>query len=524
MDPFDSSADEAAVLSVLTGTPLVDAAARAGMSPARLAQAVALYHAAGRAALDVRRERSGWHQAFVEFADYAAAEQVFRAHLLPPLRSASIAGWWFVRKRPCWRVRVRFAEETGGAKEQLAEALGRAVDVGAVRRWCSPVYEPETVAFGGPDGMRIGHALFHADSVGVLGYLQHTADGAEGLLDAKATSFLVVTLFLRAAGLEWGEQGDVWGRVEAGRPLPGAVPADRVGGMASTLRRLLAIDARPALRDGPLAPLRTWVAGMEHGGRALADAAREGRLRLGLRGILARHTCSTGTAWTSAAGSRPSGPAPPGRRFWAADRPSCSRCVPPRGRTVRHRGGSALPASSRRAAVGPAPAYALLLVEGQERYVVQAWPAGAGEGGGGDLDDDELGDELDFGGEQVAGACVGGVLFESGGDVDVGCGPVAFGVPGEGAAAECLKGCDFHRVPEGGVGVVHGAAGADQACVAEAADEGGEVAGADVVVEAEPLQRAEEVLAVVEGQHELAACADLRGTHERFSLGVGCQR
>ncbi|WP_264296568.1 lantibiotic dehydratase C-terminal domain-containing protein [Streptomyces sp. C8S0] len=28
---------------------------------------------------------------------------------------------------------------------------------------------------------------------------------------------------------------------------------------------------------------------MEHGGRALADAAHEGRLRLGLRGILARH-------------------------------------------------------------------------------------------------------------------------------------------------------------------------------------------------------------------------------------------
>ena len=58
------------------------------------------------------------------------------------------------------------------------------------------------------------------------------------------------------------------------------------------MRQLLLLDAGPALTDGPLAPLQSWVTGMEHEGRALADAARDGRLGLGLRGILARHVLS----------------------------------------------------------------------------------------------------------------------------------------------------------------------------------------------------------------------------------------
>ncbi|MEU9117453.1 histidine phosphatase family protein [Streptomyces sp. NPDC048483] len=48
-----------------------------------------------------------------------------------------------------------------------------------------PLYEPETIAFGGADGMTIAHALFPTDSVGVLDYLQHATSGTTGL-DAKA--------------------------------------------------------------------------------------------------------------------------------------------------------------------------------------------------------------------------------------------------------------------------------------------------------------------------------------------------
>ncbi|KOV78422.1 hypothetical protein ADL02_24970 [Streptomyces sp. NRRL WC-3723] len=145
------------------------------------------------------------------------------------------------------------------------------------------------MAFGGPDGIAISHSLFHTDSIGVLDYFRQAAEGTKGLLDAKATSFLLTTLFLRAAGLEWGEQGDVWGRVEARRPLPDDVPVDKVSAMAEQLQRFLLLDSAPALADGPLTPLGSWVTGLEVGGRALAAAAYEGRLALGLRGALARH-------------------------------------------------------------------------------------------------------------------------------------------------------------------------------------------------------------------------------------------
>ncbi|SOD67686.1 hypothetical protein SAMN06297387_1337 [Streptomyces zhaozhouensis] len=51
--------------------------------------------------------------------------------------------------------------------------------------------------------MKLAHALFHADSLGVLDYHR----GAVPLRPTE-TSLVVATALLRAAGLEWGEQGD----------------------------------------------------------------------------------------------------------------------------------------------------------------------------------------------------------------------------------------------------------------------------------------------------------------------------
>jgi thiopeptide-type bacteriocin biosynthesis protein len=295
VDLHDSSAAEEAILAVLAGTPIKDAAAWVYASPGRLAEAIELYRTAGRAALDARHGPD-WYQAYLEFADYPTADRVFGTYLLPLLKEANGAGfvgaWWFVRKYPCWRLRVAPGPET--ALEDLvapvADALDDMVSWGVARRWWSSPYEPETAAFGGPEGMNIAHDLFHADSIGALDYLHRTATDARGLLDAKATSFLVVSLFLRAAGQEWGEQGDVWARVEASRPLRDDVPVERVAAMTGTLRKLLAIDAGPLLAAGsPLVPLTEWVAGMERAGQALDDAGRNGRLSLGTRGILARH-------------------------------------------------------------------------------------------------------------------------------------------------------------------------------------------------------------------------------------------
>ncbi|WP_030545679.1 thiopeptide-type bacteriocin biosynthesis protein [Streptomyces albus] len=289
MDHKDTDSLEDAVLSVLTGSPIEQAASRTRTSPARLADAVERYRAAGRAALDP--QPSGWHQVNIEFADYPTAEHSFRAHLLSALSTGPIGEWWFVRKHPCWRLRIHPGPDgrTEDAVTRITEALDNTLALGVIRRWRLALYEPESIAFGGPEGIRLTHSLFHADSVGVLDYQQHTADGIEGLPGDKEASLLVTTLFLRAAGLEWGEQGDVWGRVEAGRPLPADVSPEQVGSMAAPLQRLLTADARPAIVDGPLTPLTGWISGMQRGGRALAEAAHAGNLQLGLRSLLTRH-------------------------------------------------------------------------------------------------------------------------------------------------------------------------------------------------------------------------------------------
>ncbi|MEU3185143.1 thiopeptide-type bacteriocin biosynthesis protein [Streptomyces sp. NPDC006923] len=297
MNRYDTGAAEEAILAVLAGTPLAQAAPRVPTSVERLAEAIELYRDAGRAALDDRLDPSGWFQVYIDFADYPTAEQTVLAYLVPALGEATeagmVGGWWFVRKHPCWRFRI--SPGPAGAiedvKKHIADALDSMVSWGVARRWWPSLYEPESFAFGGSAGTAIAHKLFHADSVGVLDYLRRTTTRTDpGLLDPKATSLLLISLFLRAAGQEWSEQGDIWAKVEAKRALPDDVPAERVSTMTGTLRKLLTADSGPLLTaDGPLAPLADWAAAVEHAGQALADADREGCLSLGTRSILARH-------------------------------------------------------------------------------------------------------------------------------------------------------------------------------------------------------------------------------------------
>ncbi|MFD8159694.1 thiopeptide-type bacteriocin biosynthesis protein [Streptomyces malaysiensis] len=296
MNLHDSSTAEQAILAVLAGTSITDAAARVRTSPERLAEAIEIYCTAGRAALDGQPEPVEWHQVNIEFSDYPTAEYAFISHLLPHLRretqSGAISTWWFVRKHPCWRLRITPGPNstTETAMKHLASALGRMLWASVVRRWWLGLYEPETTAFGGPEGMKIAHDLFHTDSIGVLDYLHGMAVHHRESLDAKATSLLLVSLFLRAAGQEWSEQGDVWARVAAKRPLPDGIPIERVSAMTPKLQKLLTIAPAPALAaNASFEPLARWMNGLQHSGQALADVGYEGRLSLGTRAILARH-------------------------------------------------------------------------------------------------------------------------------------------------------------------------------------------------------------------------------------------
>ncbi|MFF6956183.1 thiopeptide-type bacteriocin biosynthesis protein [Streptomyces sp. NPDC008317] len=287
--PQDTNRTEDAVLAVLGGIPVAEAARAAHTTPGRLSEAIKHYRAAGRASLDA--QPSDWHQVNIRFADYPTAESAFHAYLLPALRSGPVGAWWFVRKHPHWRLRYHpgLDATTEDATNHISAALDSSASWGVTTNWHPAPYEPETTAFGGPTGMKLAHELFHADSLGVLDYLHAASDSSERLPDAKLASLLAMTLMMRAAHLEYGEQGDVWARVEERRPLPQDVTPDQISTMVAPVRRLLLTDARPLLGSGALAPVSPWIAGLERSGRNLADAAENGQLSLGVRGILARH-------------------------------------------------------------------------------------------------------------------------------------------------------------------------------------------------------------------------------------------
>ncbi|MFE9457676.1 thiopeptide-type bacteriocin biosynthesis protein [Streptomyces californicus] len=280
---------EDAILTVLGGASLAEAARAADTGTAQLSEAIERYKEAGRAALDT--EPSGWHQVNIRFADYPGAERTFRAYLMPALREGPVGTWWFVRKHPHWRLRFHPALNASpeDALRHVTEALDSSVSWSVTTEWTSTPYEPEATAFGGPAGVPLAHELFHADSVGVLDYLAIAADERARTLDAKATSLVAMTWLMRAVGLEFGEQGDVWGRVEERRPLAEDVIPAQVSSMVAPMRRLLLTDARPLLDTGGLARVRPWIEALEQGGKALADAADSGSIGLGKRGILARH-------------------------------------------------------------------------------------------------------------------------------------------------------------------------------------------------------------------------------------------
>ncbi|MER5886434.1 methyltransferase, FxLD system [Streptomyces sp. NPDC001941] len=222
-----------------------------------------------------------WHQINVTFRDRAAAQQVIPQTLGPALLKAEdreeIAAWWFMNKQP-WKLRVR---TTGDETPTLWAALSELVRDDQVRQWIPTIYEPETLAFGGTEGMEAAHELFHADSHHLLTYPVQT-----GHLGRRETAVLLVSATMRAAGLDWYEQGDVWDKVAAERPTPPILASE----LDAAMHCLLTVDARTLCReDGPLHGHADWVRAFARAGTALAVLNHEGRLRRGLRAVLAHH-------------------------------------------------------------------------------------------------------------------------------------------------------------------------------------------------------------------------------------------
>ncbi|HEX8006848.1 MAG TPA: thiopeptide-type bacteriocin biosynthesis protein, partial [Trebonia sp.] len=165
---------ENAILAVLSGTPLEEAAACIGTDPPGLADAIELYQAAGRAALEAQPCAGDWQHVSIEFPDWDTAEHAAAVGLAPQLRQAEddgiIAAWWFIRKAPCWRLRCQPgpAATPPGAAARISGILQDMRSQGLIVTARQAIYEPETCAFGGPAGMDIAYRLFHADSRNIL--------------------------------------------------------------------------------------------------------------------------------------------------------------------------------------------------------------------------------------------------------------------------------------------------------------------------------------------------------------------
>ncbi|WP_030021728.1 thiopeptide-type bacteriocin biosynthesis protein [Streptomyces monomycini] len=287
--PAPLEATVRAVQEILAGNSTEAAAGRAGLEPADLEAAVAVYQRAGRHALAQQAGPQQWRQLYVQFTDWDKAEQTATAHIAPVLAMAEqdrqLAGWWFIRKHPCWRMRLLPAPGAQLART-LSDTLGGLAADRGIQRWWPGIYEPETAAFGGDTSMAIAHTLFHADSSAIL-------TASHGALGRREVSLLLCATLMRAAGLEWYEQGDVWHRVTEERPLPSYVPADKVHAMAGNLRLLLVTDTSPTSTmlqsDRALKHAADWVRAFRNAGRDLGITARDGRLDRGLREVIAYH-------------------------------------------------------------------------------------------------------------------------------------------------------------------------------------------------------------------------------------------
>ncbi|RKT86367.1 protein-L-isoaspartate(D-aspartate) O-methyltransferase [Saccharopolyspora antimicrobica] len=230
---------------------------------------------------------SRWHHYLVEFADPPTAEHTAATLLAPALDQAQQDGeldrWWHLRKTPAWRLRYQpVAPDTAVVDSLLAELETD----GQVARWTRGIYEPETIAFGGTAGMDIAHTLFHHDSRHCLA--RTTAPAALG---QRETTVLLFSAMLRAAGLDWFEQGDVWAKIAALRPAAHGHHTDsqRTERWNQAVRRLMTTNTHRISDVAPDQVPETWWEAFDTAGRQLATLAREGQLDRGLRAVLVHH-------------------------------------------------------------------------------------------------------------------------------------------------------------------------------------------------------------------------------------------
>ncbi|MFE2109252.1 thiopeptide-type bacteriocin biosynthesis protein [Kitasatospora sp. NPDC059463] len=205
--------------------------------------------------------------------------------------TGGITGWHFLRKGDRWRLRYQpaTADSAGAASAAVDAVLEDFRATGAITHWTPVIYEPETIAFGGEAAMEVAHRLFHRDSLHTLDYLRavHSTERDD---QRRELSLLLGTAMMRGAGLDWYEIGDTWAKIAQHRPT--APETDGGRRLHQTVAVLLQADTGPTsalLTTGQLAFAAPWFAAFTACGRDLRTLADSGRLRRGLRAVLAHH-------------------------------------------------------------------------------------------------------------------------------------------------------------------------------------------------------------------------------------------
>ncbi|ANW19636.1 thiopeptide-type bacteriocin biosynthesis protein [Streptomyces clavuligerus] len=227
-----------------------------------------------------------WHQVNIAFPDWTRAEHTALAHLAPLLFAAENEGaitvWFHIRKRPCWR--LRYLPSTG-AHLRIGRELDALAAAGHITGWTPIVYEPEVHAFGGAEAMETAHRFFHHDSRGLLTHLRD--DEAAGG-HRREISLLLCSTLMRAADLDWYEQGDVWARVAAHRLPPAGQQS--TARQRAAVHRLITVDTDDQSHDHDLLARTTeWARAYTATGRELISLTAAGALHRGLRDVLAHH-------------------------------------------------------------------------------------------------------------------------------------------------------------------------------------------------------------------------------------------
>lgn len=229
-----------------------------------------------------------WQQHNVTFTDRETRTRAITERLGPALLAAEdagqIDGWWFMNKQP-WPLRYRAPQ----ASPLVQSALNDLVDDGTAKTWLPGIYEPESAAFGGTLSMEGAHDLFHQDSRHLLTYQQSSGPGP-GQLGGREITVLLLSTLMRAANLDWFEQGDVWAKAAALRPPPTALNPDRATALITAMRRLMTVDTHSLHGpEGPLDGHAEWLSAFERTGTTLAYLNTTGRLTRGVRAVIAHH-------------------------------------------------------------------------------------------------------------------------------------------------------------------------------------------------------------------------------------------